>query len=71
MTNIRIDHFVVVNFAGFKDMVNAVHGVTVCVPQEVNDDVGHIHLPAGHLQGQRQPGARLRARAPRHRRRDR
>ena len=37
----------VVNFAGFKDMVNAVHGVTVCVPTAVNDDIGHIHLPAG------------------------
>jgi LCP family protein required for cell wall assembly len=47
LTNISIDHFVVVNFAGFKDMVNAVHGVTVCVPSEVNDDVGHIHLPEG------------------------
>jgi LCP family protein required for cell wall assembly len=47
ITNIRIDHFVVINFAGFKDMVNAVHGVQVCVPTEVNDDVGHIHLPAG------------------------
>src|SRR6195952_3867315 len=47
LTNISIDHFVVVNFAGFKDMVNAVHGVTVCVPNEVNDTVGHIHLPAG------------------------
>jgi len=47
LSKVRIDHFVVVNFAGFKDMVNAVNGVTVCVPQEVNDDVGHIHLPAG------------------------
>jgi LCP family protein required for cell wall assembly len=47
ITDIKIDHFVVVNFAGFKDMVNAVHGVTVCVPTEVNDDVGHIHLPEG------------------------
>jgi LCP family protein required for cell wall assembly len=47
ITDIRIDHFVVVNFAGFKDMVNAVHGVTVCVPEEVNDDIGHIHLPEG------------------------
>ena len=37
----------VVNFAGFKDMVNAVHGVTVCVPNEVNDNIGHIHLPQG------------------------
>jgi LCP family protein required for cell wall assembly len=47
LTNIRIDHFVVINFAGFKEMVNAINGVTVCVPAEVNDDVGHIHLPAG------------------------
>ena len=37
----------VVDFAGFKEMVNAVNGVTVCVPEEVNDDIGHIHLPAG------------------------
>jgi LCP family protein required for cell wall assembly len=47
ITDIRIDHFVVINFAGFKDMVNAVNGVQVCVPSEVNDNVGHIHLPAG------------------------
>ncbi len=47
ITDIRIDHFVVINFAGFKDMVNAVNGVQVCVPSEVNDTVGHIHLPAG------------------------
>jgi LCP family protein required for cell wall assembly len=47
ITGIRINHFVVINFAGFKEMVNAVHGVEVCVPAEVNDDVGHIHLPAG------------------------
>jgi LCP family protein required for cell wall assembly len=47
ITDIRIDHFVVINFAGFKEMVNAVNGVQVCVPEEVNDDIGHIHLPAG------------------------
>jgi LCP family protein required for cell wall assembly len=47
ITNVRIDHFVVINFAGFKDMVNAINGVQVCVPEEVNDDIGHIHLPAG------------------------
>ena len=47
ITNIRIDHFVVIDFAGFKEMVNAVNGVTVCVPEEVDDDIGHIHLPAG------------------------
>jgi LCP family protein required for cell wall assembly len=47
LTNIRIDHFVVVDFVGFKSMVNAINGVTVCVPEEVNDTVGHIQLPAG------------------------
>ena len=47
LTNVRIDHFVVINFAGFKEMVNAINGVTVCVPEEVNDDVGNIHLPEG------------------------
>jgi LCP family protein required for cell wall assembly len=47
LTDIRIDHFVVIDFAGFKEMVNAINGVTVCVPEEVNDDIGHIHLPAG------------------------
>jgi len=47
LTDIRIDHFVVINFAGFKEMVNAINGVTVCLPEEVDDDVGHIHLPEG------------------------
>jgi LCP family protein required for cell wall assembly len=47
LTGIRIDHFVVVDFAGFKHMVDALGGVEVCVPEEVNDTVGNIHLPAG------------------------
>jgi LCP family protein required for cell wall assembly len=47
LTDIRIDHFVVIDFAGFKDMVNAIDGVKVCVPEEVDDDIGRIHLPAG------------------------
>ncbi|HET6699463.1 MAG TPA: LCP family protein [Nocardioidaceae bacterium] len=47
LTGIRIDHFVVVDFNGFKNMVNALDGVPVCVPSEVNDTIGNIHLPAG------------------------
>lgn len=47
LTGIRINHFVVVDFVGFRAMVNAINGVTVCVPTEVNDTVGHIRLPAG------------------------
>ena len=47
LTDIRIDHFVVIDFAGFKDMVNAINGVTVCVPNQVDDEIGKIHLPEG------------------------
>ncbi|WP_238473591.1 LCP family protein [Nocardioides cavernaquae] len=47
LTGIRIDHFVVVDFSGFKDMVDAVDGVEICVPEEVNDTHGNIHLDAG------------------------
>lgn len=47
LTNIRIDHFIVVDFVGFRAMVNALDGVKICVPEAINDDVGHISLPAG------------------------
>ncbi|MCW2755559.1 MAG: LytR family transcriptional regulator [Marmoricola sp.] len=47
LTGIRINHFVVVDFVGFRSMVDAIGGVTICVPSKVNDDVGHITLPAG------------------------
>jgi len=47
LTGIRINHFVVVDFVGFKKMVNAIDGVTICVPNDVNDTVGNINLPAG------------------------
>ena len=47
VTGIFVDHTVVVNFAGFEDMVDAVHGVEVCVPFEVDDPAHGIHLDAG------------------------
>ncbi len=47
LTDIRINHFVVIDFNGFRKMVDALGGVEVCVPKEVNDDTGHIYLPAG------------------------
>ena len=47
LTGVRINHFVVVDFVGFKSMVNAINGVTICVPTAVDDTVGHIKLPAG------------------------
>jgi LCP family protein required for cell wall assembly len=55
LTDIRINHFVVIDFNGFKKMVDALNGVEVCVPKEVNDTQGHIYLPAGtyDVRGQR------------------
>jgi LCP family protein required for cell wall assembly len=47
-TGIRIDHFVVVNFTGFRDMVNAVGGVPVCTTKPINDPLSGLHLSAGH-----------------------
>ena len=47
LTDIRINHFVVIDFNGFRKMVDALGGVEVCVPKEVNDTTGHIYLPAG------------------------
>jgi LCP family protein required for cell wall assembly len=47
-TGIRIDHFVVVNFTGFRDMVNAVGGVPVCNTKPINDPLSGLHLSAGY-----------------------
>jgi LCP family protein required for cell wall assembly len=47
-TGIRIDHFVVVNFSGLKDMVNAVGGVPECNTTRINDPKSGLHLSAGH-----------------------
>lgn len=47
LTDIRIDHHVVVDFTGFKDMVNALGGVPVCVPYAVTDAKSHLNLEAG------------------------
>ncbi|WP_437091244.1 LCP family glycopolymer transferase [Streptomyces hundungensis] len=47
MTGVRIDHHMVVDFSGFKDMVDAVDGVEVCLKEPVEDRQAHLELPAG------------------------
>ncbi|QEV60384.1 LytR family transcriptional regulator [Streptomyces spectabilis] len=47
LTNIRVDHHMVVDFAGFKDMVDAVDGVQVCLKEPVDDSAAKLRLPAG------------------------
>ena len=47
LTGVRIDHFVVVNFKGFKSVVEALGGVPICLKNPVNDPKSHLNLPAG------------------------
>lgn len=47
LTGIHIDHFVKVDFSGFKGMVNAVGGVQVCLPEPIDDKKALLRLPAG------------------------
>lgn len=47
MTGIRIDHHMVVDFNGFKEMVDAVDGVEICLPKPIDDKDAHLDLPAG------------------------
>jgi LCP family protein required for cell wall assembly len=47
LTGVRVDHYIVVDFNGFKSMVDAIGGVEVCLPHAVDDPIGHITLPAG------------------------
>ena len=47
LTKIRIDHHVVIDFGGFRDMVNALGGVKICLPQAVNDTDSHLFLSKG------------------------
>jgi LCP family protein required for cell wall assembly len=47
VTRIHIDHFVEVDFGGFKKIVNDVGGVPVCLPYAIKDPASKLNLPAG------------------------
>ncbi|MBM7854769.1 LCP family protein required for cell wall assembly [Desulfohalotomaculum tongense] len=59
LLGVSIDHYVVVNFAGFKEVVDAVGGVDMYVEQNMNyydqADGTHINLKKGqqHLDGEK------------------
>jgi LCP family protein required for cell wall assembly len=46
-TNLRIDHYVEVNFAGFKNVVDALGGIQVCSKVAINDPKSHLVMSAG------------------------
>jgi len=47
LTNVRIDHFVVVDFKGFQSVVDAVGGVPICLAEAVDDPKSGLKLDAG------------------------
>src|SRR6516225_555196 len=47
VTRIHIDHFIEVDFSGFKSIVNDVGGVPVCLPYAIRDPASKLNLPAG------------------------
>lgn len=51
LTGLRIDHFAVVDFAGFKDITNAVGGVDVQVREATGDRRGMFPAGLNHLDG--------------------
>lgn len=48
LTNIKIDHFLQIDFSGFKGMVNKLGGVDVCLTKPARDHWTGINLTAGH-----------------------
>ncbi|MFN8098920.1 MAG: LCP family protein [Dermatophilaceae bacterium] len=47
LTGIYLDHFIVVDFRGFQDMVDALGGVEVCTAKDIDDADSQFTLSAG------------------------
>ena len=47
MSDLRIDHYVELNFVGFVRVVDALGGVEICTKKDINDPKSHLTLPAG------------------------
>lgn len=47
LTDVHVDHYVVIDFSGFKHMVDALDGVEICLPKRVDDSKSQLHLDAG------------------------
>lgn len=52
-TNVRIDHYIEVNFLSFVSVVDEIGGVDMCTPVPLKDPKSGLDLPAGttHLDG--------------------
>ena len=46
-TNLKIDHYIEINFAGFAGIVNSLGGIEVCTKVDIDDPKSHLVLSAG------------------------
>lgn len=47
MSGVRIDHFVQIDFTGFRDVVDRLGGIPITLPEEIDDFRSGLRLPAG------------------------
>ncbi|MFD8547690.1 LCP family protein [Streptomyces sp. NPDC059649] len=48
ISGIRMDHFIEVDFSGFKKLIDALGGVDITTTKAIDDRNSHLHLQAGH-----------------------
>jgi LCP family protein required for cell wall assembly len=46
-TGLRIDHYIEINFLGFKNIIDSLGGIEVCVKRNIDDPKSHLVLAAG------------------------
>jgi LCP family protein required for cell wall assembly len=46
-TGLRIDHYIEINFLGFKSIIDALGGIDVCVKKNIDDPKSHLVVSAG------------------------
>ncbi|MGW2785319.1 LCP family protein [Streptomyces populi] len=47
MTGIRMDHYIEIDFSGFRKLIDDLGGVTVTTTKAISDNESHLRLPAG------------------------
>ena len=46
-TGLRIDHYIEINFLGFKNIIDALGGIDVCIKKDINDPKSYLKISAG------------------------
>lgn len=47
LTGIKLDHYAVVDFTGFEQMIDAIDGVPMCIPNDIHSKKAKLDLKAG------------------------